>query len=114
MAVVLGTEDWMGPYELLWTVEEYYPEAPATDQLEASIDALSRLARFGLVELCRVVEKRGPMPDEPTLSRNEIDSAVADPLVWDGNLPLGNSVWFATTELGRRALKEGKFRDEGF
>ena len=54
------------------------------------------------------------MPDEPTLSRNEIDSAVADPLVWDGNLPLGNSVWFATTELGRRALKEGKFRDEGF
>jgi len=114
MVVVLGTEDWQGLWELLWTVEKYYPNTSATDQLEASIDALSRLARFGLIEFCRVVGRRGPLPDEPTLSRNDAESAVSDPSAWDGNLPPGNTVWFAATELGRKALEQGRFRDEGF
>lgn len=114
MATTLACEDAFGIWELLWTLDLYYPDVHRDARLEAAIGAIAHLAESGLIEVFKVKGNAGPDLDEDPLPLSQIAPALADPNNWDPDSPTEHAYWFASTPAGQVALDAGRCTDEGY
>jgi hypothetical protein len=104
LALELACEDWYGIWEVLWSCNVRFPDAPAAVRAQLALQALRRLRDADLITFIRVP---WPGPD----GRQTYDAIpledVERELEGSGwrELPPRSEVWFGATPEGERAYR---------
>ena len=118
LALSDGSEDWHGCYELIWRLNDKYPEASPTEKLEAAKSTLIELHSEGLIDVYFVPQwpPRG-LDDFVLVERSAAAFRLAEDVRWSkpsDALANGSYYAFAVTEAGEKAylaLPESDFVD---
>jgi hypothetical protein len=96
-AIELGTEDYVGFWELLSVAREHWPAASGPELRLQVADCLRGLCRDGLIEFFSGDAFSG---EERPVPCQKIDAELANASNWDPNSPLsaGHSRYLSTTK----------------
>ena len=118
LALSNGSDDWFGCYELIWRLNDKYPEASPTEKLEAARSTLIELHSEGLIDVYFVSHwpPRG-LDDFVLVERSAAALRLAEDVTWSkpaDALANGSYYAYAATDAGKKAylaLPESDFVD---
>ena|ERR1041384_2487304 len=108
LAISYGTEEYFGPYELLWGLKTHYPRSTESDRLEAGVAALRSLLERGLIILhtCTTqVPCDSPAPTDLALGMLDAPTFWLTP----ADHPAPPYFWLSSSPSGERALASGEY-----